>query len=59
MEFIIVNNPNNNHGILFYVKEFKDFCHEEKHTKGTPETDQGLNEGNPNTERNTHRLPAH
>ena len=24
---------------------------EEKKTKGTPETDQGLNEGNPNTER--------
>ena len=23
----------------------------EKHTKGSPETDQGLNEGNPNTER--------
>lgn len=23
----------------------------EKHTKGTPEIDQGLNEGNPNTER--------
>jgi hypothetical protein len=23
----------------------------EKHTKGTPETDQGLNEDNPNTER--------
>jgi hypothetical protein len=23
----------------------------EKHTKGTPETEQGLNEGNPNTER--------
>jgi hypothetical protein len=25
----------------------------EKHTKGTPETEQGLNEGNPNTERTT------